>query len=353
MPTRRDLLLTGAAATLSACASRPVTRTRPLVIAHRGASGQRPEHTLASYRLAIEQGADFIEPDLVMTKDGVLVCRHENEIGGTTDVASKPQFRDRRTTKQIDGASVTGWFTEDFTLAELKTLRARERIPQLRPANAAYTDEPILTFAEVLDLAVRGPRPVGVYPELKHPGYFARHALPMEQALVAALGGVGLNRADAPVYVQCFEAAPLRALRQMTPVRLVQLASHAGGPADFAAAGRPRAYLDMVTPSGLAEIAAYAHAVGLEKSLLIPRDAEGRSTAPTRVVSDAKAAGLQVHAWTFRSENHFLPLELRRGSAAEKGDYAAEYGRFFALGVDGVFTDHPADALRTAAAFAA
>ncbi|HEX8569348.1 MAG TPA: glycerophosphodiester phosphodiesterase [Caulobacteraceae bacterium] len=327
---------------------------RPLVIAHRGASGERPEHTLASYRLALEQGADYLEPDLVMTRDGVLVCRHENEIGWTTDVASKPEFRTRRTTKQIDGQPVTGWFTEDFTLAELKTLRARERIPDVRPANTAHDGrEPIPTFDELLALVARAARPVGVYPELKHPGWFAQQGLPMEAALLSALARAGLNRADAPVFIQCFEVGPLRALRSQTPVKLVQLASQAGGPADLAAAGRPRPYTDMLTATGLAEIATYADAVGVEKTLIVPRDTAARSLAPTALVANAHAAGLQVHAWTFRSENWFLPAELRRGASPEKGDFAAEYERFFALGIDGVFSDHPADAVRSAAAFAA
>ena len=327
---------------------------RPIVIAHRGASGERPEHTLAAYQLAIDHGADFIEPDLVMTKDGVLVCRHENEIGWTTDVGARPEFRDRRTTRQIDGQPVTGWFTEDFTLAELKTLRAKERIPDVRPGNTAWDGrEAIPTFDEVLDLAARAGRTVGVYPEIKHPGWFARRGLPMEPALLAALSRAGLNRADAPVFIQCFEVGPLRALRAQTPVKLIQLASHAGGPADFAAAGRPRPYLDLMTPAGLAEIATYADGIGPEKTLLVPRDSEHRSLTPTRVLADAHAAGLLVHPWTFRSENWFLPLELRRGAAQEKGDFAGEYERFFALGVDGVFSDHPGDAVRVAAAFSA
>jgi glycerophosphoryl diester phosphodiesterase len=353
MPTRRDLLLTGAAATLAACASRPMTSAkRPIVIAHRGASGERPEHTLAAYQLAIDQGADFIEPDLVMTKDGVLVCRHENEIGSTTDVASRPEFRDRRVAKLIDGQPVAGWFTEDFTLAELKTLRAKERIPDLRPVNTAFDgQEPIPTFEEVLALTARAGesgRPVGAYPELKHPSYFAGVGLPMEQALVAALDRAGLNTAEGSVFIQCFEVGPLRTLRTLTPVKLIQLASHAGGPFDQPG----RTYLEMVTPAGLAEVAAYAHGLGPEKTLIVPRDGDGGSLAPTRMLGDAHAAGLLVHPWTFRSENAFLPAELRRGAPSEKGDFSAEYLQFFALGVDGVFSDYPGDAARLAAAFA-
>ena len=326
---------------------------RPIVIAHRGASGERPEHTLASYRLAIDQGADFIEPDLVASRDGALVCRHENEIGWTTDVGVRGEFRDRRTTKFIDGQHVTGWFTEDFTLAELKTLRVRERIPDVRPANTEYDgQETIPTFEEVLDLAASAGRPVGVYPEMKHPGYFAQHGLPLEQRLLGALERRGLNRADAPVFIQCFEVGPLRALRPLTSVKLIQLASHAGGPADFAVAGCPRPYVEMLTPAGLAEIATYADGIGPEKTLIVPRDSSGRSLESTDLVSRAHAAGLQVHPWTFRSENWFLPAELRRGAHTEKGDFSPEYAQFFGLGVDGVFSDHPADALRSAAAFA-
>jgi len=356
--TRRDLMLTAAAAGLAGCATMGdrAKGTRPLVIAHRGASGERPEHTLMSYALAAEQGADFIEPDLVMTRDAVLVCRHENEISETTDVAARPEFRGRRTIKSIDGKFVTGWFTEDFTLAELRTLRARERLPQVRPANTAFDgQQAVPTFEEVLGLAARASqergRAVGVYPELKHPTYFAALGLPMEGALVTALERYGVNRADAPVFVQCFEVAPLQALRRLTAAPLVQLVAREGGPFDRAASGAR--YADMLTPAGLAETAAYAQGLGAEKTLLIPRDGEGRSLAPTRLVTDAHAAGLKVHPWTFRSENQFLPLELRSGAdPRDRGDYTAEYAAFFALGVDAVFSDHPADALRTAAAFA-
>ena len=354
--TRRDLLLSAAAVSLAGCATMKQTPPRPLVIAHRGASGERPEHTLAAYQLAIEQGADFIEPDLVMTKDAVFVCRHENEISGTTDVARRPEFRERRTIKSIDGQYVSGWFTEDFTLAELKTLRARERLPEVRPANTAWDgQEAIPTFTEVLNLANKASRErgaaIGVYPELKHPTYFAGIGLPMEQALAASLEEAVLNAADAPVFVQCFEVGALRTLRTLTRARLVQLASHAGGPFDRAAAGVT--YLDMVSPEGLKAIAGYADAIGPEKSLLIPRDSQGRSLTRTWVVREAHAAGLLVHPWTFRSENGFLPAELRQGDDPRaKGDFTAEYAAFFALGVDGVFSDHPADAVRTAAAFA-
>ncbi len=366
MPTRRAAVLSAVAAAasgtlvggLSGCAMLsdppPVPRA-PLVIAHRGASGERPELTLLAYARAIELGADYVECDLVMTSDGVLVCRHENEISETTDVAARPEFRDRRTIKQIDGRAVVGWFTEDFTLAELRTLRARERLPQLRPGNTAYDgQEAVPTFDELLGLVARasfeGGRRVGVYPELKHPTYFRGVGRPMEPALLAALGRARLDTPDAPVFIQCFEVGTLRALRPLTTVKLVQLVAHAGGPADLP--GGP-AYLDRVTPEGLAEIATYADAIGPEKTLLFPSDSQGRSLGPTRMLDDAHAAGLLVHPWTYRAENAFLPAELRRGrGAGEFGDFAAELTRVFALGVDGVFTDHPGQALALAAAAA-
>ena len=321
---------------------------RPLVIAHRGASAERPEHTLAAYRRAIEAGADFIEPDLVITKDGVLVARHENEISGTTDVANRPEFAARRRTQTIDGMEVTGWFTEDFTLAELKTLRAKERLPQLRPHNAAFDGaEPIPTFAEVLAFAAeagaaRG-RPVGVYPETKHPSHFAELGLALESALLADLKAAGLDRADAPVFIQSFETANLKALARRTPVRLIQLIAAEGGPPDQPGL-TPEA---MLSDKGLKAIARYADGVGVEKTLILPRDAEGRSAAPSDLVARAHAAGLLVHAWTFRPENYFLPAELRRGETADprfpalRGDDQAELRRVFFLGVDGVFADDP------------
>jgi glycerophosphoryl diester phosphodiesterase len=332
----------------------------PIVIAHRGASGHRPEHTLEAYRLAIEHGADFIEPDLVATRDGVLVARHENEIGGTTDVAARPEFSERRATRSIDGVETTGWFAEDFTLAELRTLLARERIPELRPASAEHDGRyAIPTLDEVVDLAVRESaargRTIGVYPETKHPTYFRSIGLPLEEPLLAALAVVGWTTADAPVFIQSFETANLRALRTLTGVRLVQLLEAEGAPYDLVAAGSPRPYAELATPAGLAEIATYADAIGPSRAMIVPRDSDGRSLDPTSLVADAHAAGLAVHPWTFRSENHFLPAELRRGDPADPaharghGDAAADYRRFAALGVDGVFSDFPAEA---AAAFA-
>jgi glycerophosphoryl diester phosphodiesterase len=337
------LLLVGLISPAAAFADRRAADAGPLVIGHRGASGYRPEHTLASYRLAAEQGADYVEPDLVSTKDGVLVARHENEIGGTTDVAQHPEFADRQTTKVIDGVSVTGWFTEDFTLAELKTLRARERLPQIRPQNTAYDGQfEIPTFQEVLDLRKRLSgelgRPIGVYPETKHPTYFRSIGLPLEGALVRALTRNGLNHPGAPVFVQSFETGNLRRLRDELRVPLVQLLD---APSKKPV-GDDRTYGELATPAGLASIAEYADGVGPSKDYIVPRNADGSSAAPTSFVDDAHAAGLVVHPYTFRRENTFLPLELRSSAdPAGIGDLEAELRQFIALGVDGFFTDNP------------
>ncbi|WP_194822554.1 glycerophosphodiester phosphodiesterase [Micromonospora sp. S-DT3-3-22] len=320
---------------------------RPLVIAHRGASGYRPEHTLEAYRLAIRMGADYIEPDLVSTRDRVLVARHENEISGTTDVAARPEFAGRKATKTIDGVPVTGWFTEDFTLAELKTLRAKERLPQVRVANTAFDGRfEVPTFQEVLDLAraeskARG-RTIGVYPETKHPTYFASIGLPLEEPLVAVLRRNKLTHRNDPVFIQSFETANLRALDRMTDVPLVQLLDATGRPYDFTAAGDPRTYLDLASAAGLRGIARYADGVGLNKNLIVPRDAAGRLLAPTTVVRDAHRHQLVVHAWTFRAENQFLPVDFRIGADPNaRGDITAEYELFLGLGLDGVFADQP------------
>lgn len=323
---------------------------RPIVIGHRGASGERPEHTPAAYRLAIAQGAAFIEPDLVVTKDGVLVCRHEPELSGTTDVASKPEFAARKTAKTLDGVRTEGWFAEDFTLAELKTLRCRERLPQVRPQNTVYDgQEAIPTFTECVAIAREGK--VGVYPELKHPTDLLARGHDLVALTAAALKREGLDARDAPVFVQCFEVGPVQRLRKLTRARLGQLMSATGAPFD-----RPEmSYAQMATPAGLKAIAAYADGVGAEKGVIVPRDAEGRSKPPTHFVANAHAAGLTVHVWTFRSENMFLPAELRRGDPTDaaymrsKGDIAAELRMFADLGVDGVFSDQPADAVRALA----
>ena len=317
-----------------------------LVIAHRGASGYRPEHTLASYELAIAQGADVIEPDVVPTADGHLVVRHESAITASTDVAEHPELADRRRTKTIDGREVTGWFTEDLTLAELKTLRAREPQPQLRPQNTAYQGEAVLTLDEVLALARRSTtvdgRPVGVAPETKHPTYFRSIGLPLEQLLVEALGAHGWSHRDDPVVIQSFETSNLRALAQRTDLPLMQVAHVNGAPWDLRLARDPRTYADLMSPRELAEIKKYADHVGLHKDLIIPRDADGRLLEPSPVVRDAHEAGLSVTGWTFRRENRYLPLELRDSDDLDGvGDLAGEIATFLDAGMDYFFTDNP------------
>lgn len=304
----------------------------PIVIAHRGASGERPEHTIMAYRLAVDEGADFIEPDLVVTKDGHLVVRHETEIGGTTDVAARPEFAARRTSKIVDGDKVEGWFAEDFTLAELKTLRARERLPELRPGSARFDGrESIPTFQEVIELAKaqsrRVGRPIGVYPEMKHPTFLAQAGLPIDKLLAGALKANGLDRADAPVFVQCFEPGALRAFADLSKVRRVQLVG----------AGNP----EMVSVEGLKAIAGYAQGVGPDWSLVVPTR-DGALAKPTALVAEAHAAGLVVHPWTVRAENRFLPVSLRKGAApGDQGNVAAVFRALYAAGVDGVFSDFP------------
>ncbi|MBW4715650.1 glycerophosphodiester phosphodiesterase [Saccharothrix obliqua] len=325
----------------------------PIVIGHRGASGYRPEHTLAAYELAARMGADYIEPDLVSTKDGQLVARHENEIGGTTDVAAKPEFASRKATKTIDGVAVTGWFTEDFTLAELKTLRATERIPDTRPRNTLYNGRyEIPTLQEVIDLSRRLSRElrrdIGIYPETKHPTYFQDAGLALEPKLVDVLNRNGLNHRGARVYVQSFEVANLKALKRHLRVPLVQLVNSSGAPYDFVKAGDKRTYRDLVTPDGLREIRTYAAGVGAAKDLVIPRDAKGFLQAPTSLVRDAHLRGLVVHAWTFRNENAFLPADFRTSSdSSAYGRAFDEYARFFAAGLDGVFADNPDTAVES------
>ena len=323
-------------------------RAAPLVIAHRGASGYRPEHTLAAYELGARMGADYIEPDLVSTKDGVLVARHENEISGTTDVADRSEFAGRRTTKTVDGAPLTGWFTEDFTLAELKTLRAKERIPAIRQRNTIYDGRfEVPTFQEIIDLSKRLSRelgrPIGIYPETKHPTYFQSIGLPLEPPLVRALRSNRLDGRRDKVFVQSFEVANLKWLDERVDVPLVQLLSGpAGRPYDFVVARDPRTYGAMATPAGLRDIARYADGVGPSKDYIVPRDSTGRSLSPTRFVDDAHDAGLLVHPYTFRNENTFLPLELRSSAdPAAYGNAFAEYDQFFGLGVDGLFSDNP------------
>lgn len=324
--------------------ARPAATEGPLVIGHRGASGYRPEHTLAAYQLAIDLGADFIEADLVATKDGVLVARHENEISETTDVADHAEFADRRTTKTIDGRPLTGWFTEDFTLAELKTLRAQERLPELRQENTIHDGRyEIPTFDEVVALAKRNStgraRAIGVYPETKHPTYFDSIGLSLEEPLVETLRRNGLHGRKAPVFIQSFETENLRDLDTMVAVPLVQLIGGGrGGPADTSGL----TYDQMSTAAGLRTIATYADGIGPDKNRVIPVAADGSLGEPTDLVTDAHATGLVVHPYTFRAENLFLPPALRSaGTPADYGDVLAELQAFYDAGVDGVFTDQP------------
>ncbi|MCT2560030.1 glycerophosphodiester phosphodiesterase [Tsuneonella sp. YG55] len=310
-----------------------------MIIAHRGASGERPEHTLAAYERAIDAGADFIEPDLVVTKDLVLVARHENELSDTTDVAAREEFADRRKTKEIDGALVSGWFAEDFTLAELRTLRAKERLTGLRPANARFDGlYQVPTFAEIVALVrakqAETGRTVGLYPELKHPAFLLQQGIDSVDLFVGALKKEGLDGKAIPLFVQCFEVAPLQRLDRLTDLPLVQLVATTGGPADEAG----MSYAEMVTPTGLAHVARYADAIGPDVRMLV-----GVDGASTGLVEAAHAAGLQVHGWTVRKENAFLPPPLRIGSGeGTKGNYPAAWNILAATGVDALFTDDPA-----------
>ena len=351
---RREALATAGAAGLAAAAPAPPRRIT--VLGHRGASALRPEHTIASYAKAVADGADYIEPDLVVTKDGELVIRHENNIAETTDIAAHPEFAGRRTEKVIDGEKQAGWFTEDFTLAELKTLRAKERLPQLRPTNAAmdgWFDVP--TWAEMIDFAAaeslaRG-RPIGLVPELKHSTYFRGLGLPLEDRFLDSLARHHHTR-TAPLIVQSFEIANLRYLRaklgRRGNLQLMQLTS--GGPAgaqpaDVAATGGGLTYAAMTAPAGLADIARYADIVAPDTRSIIPLSPDGRLMGATTVVADAHRAGLLVQPWTFRPENYFLAADFRdaAGPAARNpAGSIAEIRAYLAAGIDGFFTDDPA-----------
>src|SRR4051812_8427697 len=321
MHLRRRSLLLAAAATPAAAAvpahaagqssggQSPGERA-PLVIGHRGAAGWRPEHTAAAYTYGAQTGADWIEPDLVPTRDPVLVVRHENEISQTTDVAAPPEFADRRTTKTVDGTAVTGWFTEDFTLAELKTLRAVERLPSVRPHNAIYNGLfQIPTFQEVIDLAReegrRVGRTVGVYPETKHPTYFRGIGLELEPLVARVLKRNGLAGRNAAAFLQSFEPTSIRKLRGLVETPAVVLLDAVGQPFDFKTSGDPRTWADLATPAGLDYLKAFADGVGATKNLVIARDAAGNLLQPTSLIADAHARGLKVHSWTFRNENQF------------------------------------------------
>lgn len=340
------------------------------MIGHRGACGYVPEHTLASYFIAIQQNADYVEPDLVMTGDAVLIARHENEIGATTNVADHAEFATRRRTKVIDGVTIEGWFTEDFTLAELKTLRARERIADVRPDNVRFDGQfEIATFEEILAMvaaadrarAVRAqqlgspaPPRIGVYPETKHPSYFRSLGLAMEEPLLAALARWNFAGPDAPVFLQSFEVGNLVALRSMSALPIVQLVEVEGQPYDFVTSGDPRRYADLMTAAGLTEVARYANVIGVDKTLIIPRNANDSLGRPTTLVADAHAQGLLVHGWTFRAENYFLPRRFRSSSArARRGNLGAELAVYLAAGMDGFFTDQPDLGVRARDTYAA
>ncbi len=345
--------LAGSVATAAPAHAKPqITEPVPAVVAHRGASGYRPEHTLAAYELAIGMGADYIEPDVVSTKDGVLVARHENEIGGTTDVEAHPEFADRRTTKIIDGVPITGWFTEDFTLAELKTLRAEERLPQVRPDNTRYNGQfQIPTFAEVLALAKAKSkelgRTIGVQPETKHPTYFDSIGLSLEEPLLADLRAAKMDKKKSPVVIQSFEVSNLKELAPKTDVQISQLLDASGAPYDQVAAGTGVTYASMATPTGFAEIAEYADWAGPNKNLVLPRDPVTKAVGePSEVVDDAHAAGLKVVVWTLRDENQFMASNFWIGTDPNaKGDIEAEVHAFLDAGVDALFADHPDSAL--------
>ncbi|XP_045760654.1 glycerophosphodiester phosphodiesterase GDPD6-like isoform X2 [Maniola jurtina] len=326
----------------------------PVVIAHRGASGYVPEHTLGSYALAITMGADYIEPDLVMTKDGQLISRHDNELGLTTNVASHTEFADRYRTQTVDSNEVSGWFTEDFTLAEIKTLRAIERIPDIRPGNARMDEAfQVLTFQEIIDLVkslqISQRRTIGIYPEIKHSSHFKNLGLPMEQLVVNTFHRNGYLDSDAPVYIQSFEISNLKELKKMTNLRLLQLYdSKSLQPADQVLLGTGITYGNMSTPEGLAEVAKYASAVGPDKSYIIPRNADNSLGEPTNFVNDAHAVGLKVHPYTFRAENTFLPKEYQSDNPSKqaRGNLTGELQKYIEAGIDGLFSDQPDIPLR-------
>ena len=319
----------------------------PLVIGHRGAAGYRPEHTLASYELAARMGADYIEPDLVSTRDHVLVARHENEIGATTDVASHHEFAGRRVTKVIDGVVTDGWFTEDFTLAELKTLRARERLPALRQPSTTYDGRfEIPTFAQVLALRERLSkqlhRVIGVYPETKHPTYFASIGLALEGPLVQQVRDAALDTRIAPIFIQSFELTNLVDLRQSFGVkaRLVFLTAAGGAPYDLASTGDPSTYAHLSSAAGLRTLSGIVNGIGPDKSQIIGRDHQDTLGQVTSLVADAHEVGLVVHPYTFRAENTYLPAEYRVGTdATAYGRAIDEQLRFLRAGIDGLFTD--------------
>jgi glycerophosphoryl diester phosphodiesterase len=320
----------------------------PAIIGHRGSAGYRPEHTFGSYEFGLEIGADVVEQDLVPTKDGHLVCRHEPEIGGTTDVADHPEFADRKTTYTIDGVPTTGWFTPDFTLAELKTLRAVERLPTVRPHNTIYNGRwEIPTFDEVLAWAETEGRKRGkvvwLHTETKHPTYFRGIGLPLEEKLAKLLRQYGRNRADSPQFLESFEAQSLQRLGKLgvAAPKIFLLGAANTQPWDFVVSGDKRTVADLVTPAGLKWTAAFAQGLGPTTDLIIPRDASGKLLAPTTLVEDAHQQGLVLHPYTARNENQFLPLDFQVGTDPNAyGDPLAAFRTWFATGIDGLFSDN-------------
>ena len=369
------VLAQGSQATQASQGGAPTLDGRPaLVIAHRGASGYLPEHTLEAYAKAIELGADFIEPDVVATKDGVLIARHEPMLGATTDVADRAAYADRRRTRRIDGIEITDWFACDFTLEEIRQLRAKQPMPERDQAmNGAFQ---IPTLKEVIDLAksksAQLGRDVGVYPETKHPTFHQEVGLKLEDRLLELIQAAGWTEPASPVIVQSFEVGSLKYLRSKTRVRLVQLidaddVDKAGSivltpprdrPYDFIVANDPRTFKDLVSTAGLAEIKTYADGVGPWKRYIIaakqidgdgkPDDLNGDGKIderdrvllpPSSLVKDAHDVGLFVHTWTFRNEPRRLASDF-------KDDPVLEYKMFYALGVDGVFSDFADTALK-------
>ncbi|MFE3525956.1 glycerophosphodiester phosphodiesterase [Streptomyces sp. NPDC059161] len=327
----------------------------PYVIGHRGTAGYRPEHTLGSYQHALDLGAHVIEQDLVPTKDGHLVCRHENDISATTNVGDHPEFAARRTTKSVDGTAITGWFTEDFTLAELKTLRAKERIPGNRRHNTLYDGRwDVPTFEEVLRWAQEQGRRLGrriwLHSETKHPTYFRGIGLPLEDRVAGLLRRYGRHRADSPQFLESFEPSSIQRLAELVDTPSVVLLSNAGTkPWDFVVSGDRRTVDDLVKPEGLRWIGSYAQGIGPTLDLIIPKDAAGKLTRPTTLVRDAHRQGLILHPYTMRNENTFLPADFRRGTDPNAyGDAFGAFKTYFATGIDAVFSDNADTALLAA-----
>lgn len=373
---KRTLLITSLVALCTACNdnnddhsqnnSTEYKEPKIIIVGHRGASALRPEHTLESYQKAIEDGADFIEPDLVSTKDGFLVARHENEISGTTNISTLSQFADRKKTKTIDGTSLTGWFTEDFTLNELNQVKARERIPAFRPDNTQYNDKfAIPTLEQIIELAdqhyQKTGKIVGLYIETKHPTYFQKLNLNLEDPLLKTLAKYKYTREIAPIYLQSFEVSNLKYFKDqlilhktLKNAKIIQLFDDKSkSPADFVAQNITKTYADLATAQGLKEVAQYANGVGPSKSYIFNE----AYTAPSSFVTDAHAVNLKIHPYTFRPENNFLASNLKCSLAVEDAakrcetGAAKEYEMYFKAGVDGVFTDDPGLGRKTLEAY--